>query len=194
MKTLICAILLALSFAANADHHRTHAVWNLTRVISQTTVAENSVTAFRNSPYIVPSRWNAVQADGFLGRCLGFLGETKADAQYMKELLLNPEMEPMLLIGMRRLLNKPWKNVMDLSTVEQVIPATPLTPDSDLYRMGRCHHLLSFFVEDNANVDLSAAIRRVKSTWEYLDFTLWHINDAIIEELYTPRAFAVDPQ
>lgn len=86
-------------------------------------------------------------------------------------------------------------NTSVLDEVRGIInsPREDLTNKSVLFRLGRTFFYVSLFIESQPVAKIPHVVRNLADAWENVDFALWHINDAIREEVYQDPNFSETP-
>ncbi len=165
LKGLIATCLLFICLAAQAEHHRGHA-------LSHIFVAEYELLQFKKYNERFESRTVLAPGnDRFLN-----LGDANLMRNIRRQL---DEIKDILIWGgdlddARRLMNQPW----DQKDQQRVGPA------SVLYRMYRLTYGQSQLI-GRSSADPRNAQKMINSlgkAWRSADLALWHINDAIREE------------
>lgn len=166
-KTFIAAALIVCGSFVQAHHHRGHALYFMERFHAQIDLTRNYLTSFeaRNEHIMTPEQKNAVRD------ALSRINQSQAQARNVEQNLRDCDTD---LVQLRRKVNSPSMSG-PLSTPHSVLKQLK----NANYAMGK--------IEDLA--EKAAHERTAAAAWELMDNVLWHINDAIKEEIYEDDAF-----
>lgn len=167
MKKLFLMLLFLIPAASYASHHRGHAIGFADQVVLHLNQMDKQLAAFVNAGCQFDDA-NNVDID-VLFRYSGFI---KDAIQSAKAVLENPVGD---LDVARRILNRPNSDL-------------PYAVVTRLRGMNiRARNLVGSC--PNADIRLRAVFQRITLAWEAADGTIWHINDAIREEIYQDPVF-----
>lgn len=166
MRYIIGLVFLALSFAAQAGHHRGHAVGFLDQVDLHNGQFQKWVTLYANSCRFSAEDQTSIDV---LFRYSGFLTDGVAAE---RAILQDPNGD---LDDVRRRINQP----------NHERPNSSVTIVSGL--LHRARMLIPSCPAGNAY--LRNAIFRITLMWINIDRAAWHVNDAIREEVYKDPEF-----
>lgn len=165
-KYIFAAFTILFSFAANASHHRGHAIGFADSVIFNLNLMEKRLDNYVAICTLTPAQETSVEV---LYRYSGFV----KDSLTLTIGILNNQSGD--LDDARRRVNRP--NQSPPNSVSNLM----------LGLAHRARMLVTACPEGNGY--LAGVIQRISLAWEAVDLTIWHINDAIREEIYQDPNF-----
>lgn len=173
-KFFLMLMLITFSFPVFAEHHRQHATQFLNQASNALADAQtqlaiyaeefDSSTASVISPTIIRGWIRAAEIG------LANAGELIVDSI---DILNDPEGGIAALDITRRLINAPNEQ----------------RPYTLLFWYQYSETYLAGVARDNSRDVLGYALRNITEAWKFTDLALWHVNDAIREEIYNDPAF-----
>ncbi len=166
MKLLVLALLASslYTFPASAEHHRDHAIVHLDNACEQLGFVEISL-----------NRWE-VSVDGanpgFFTRMRYALRNALRDCEEVADMLEDGEDLDII----RRRLSQP----------------TESSPTSTVGTLFFALYGIAWTVVDTEDADYDSfhrLLRRLEHGWRNVDLAIWHVNDAIREEIYDDPDF-----
>jgi len=178
MKILLGFMLLLFASVANANHHRAHALMFLDHADGKMLAAKNVNYPNLHIPAGAP--FSTEQAQKFHASLLVLINSAR-DRIASAKLALNNSVDCSafaangLLSGVRRNINQPkaFSTSPENAALVKVAQAS--------YHLGQ---LIRYAQPSELNVQaVGAVLRNMSEGWEFLDFALWHVTDAYLEEI-----------
>ena len=164
MRFILATLLLTFSLSANASHHRGHAIALLEQMDQHFKIILWQMDQYESKCDLDAYQQRQVDVvRGYSSRLITWL-------PYFRNDMISGDLETM-----RRKFSQP--NPSGMQSVSSIMSAT-------------LHHARQLVGKCPAgDADLSGAIARISWAWALIDQVVWHVDDAIREEVYMDPVF-----